>query len=78
MSMPSSSELVATSAGSRPAFSASSISSALLARQRAVVGAHELLAGQLVERCARRSARRRLLAKTIVLRWARISSRMRG
>ena len=50
MSMPSSSEEVATSAGSRPALSASSISSALLARDRAVVGAGDLLAGQLVER----------------------------
>ena len=43
--MPSSSELVAVIARSRPALSASSISSALVPRDRAVVRAHELDAG---------------------------------
>ena len=47
--MPSSRLLVATSAGSRPALSCSSMSDALLAREAAVVGARDLLAGQLVE-----------------------------
>ena len=49
MSMPSSRLEVATSAGRRPAFSSSSIGDALLAGDRAVVGADELLAGELVE-----------------------------
>ncbi len=35
--------------GSRPRFSPSSISRALLVRDAAVVGAHQLLAGQLVQ-----------------------------
>ena len=49
MSIPSSRLDVATIAGSRPSLSASSIASALLARDRAVVGPDELLAGELVE-----------------------------
>ena len=49
MSIPSSSEDVATRAGRRPALSASSISQALVAGDRAVVGAGDLLSGQLVE-----------------------------
>ena len=49
MSMPSSRLDVATSAGSRPALSSSSICEPLLAGDAAVVGADELLAGQLVE-----------------------------
>ncbi len=49
MSIPSSSELVATSAGRRPSFSASSIQHALLAGERAMMRAHELLAGELVD-----------------------------
>ena len=49
MSMPSSSEDVATRHGIRPAFSCSSIVHALLARERAVVRAGDLLLGELVE-----------------------------
>ena len=49
MSMPSSRLDVATSAGRRPALSSSSICEPLLAGDAAVVGADELLAGQLVE-----------------------------
>ena len=49
MSMPSSRLDVATSAGSRPALSSSSIVEALLAGDAAVVGPDQLLAGQLVE-----------------------------
>ncbi len=51
---------------------------ALLAGDAPVVRPDQVLAGQVVERCARRSARRRLLVNTIVLRWARINSRIRG
>ena len=47
--MPSSSDDVATRQRSAPAFSGSSISRARLARQRAVVGAGDLAAGQLVQ-----------------------------
>ncbi len=50
MSMPSSSDEVATSARSAPAFSRSSISTRCGARDRAVVRAHQRLAGELVER----------------------------
>ena len=50
MSMPSSSDEVATSARSAPAFSRSSIFDALRARDRSVVRADERLAGQLVQR----------------------------
>ncbi len=49
MSIPSSSEEVATSAGRRPALSASSISRRCVARDRPVVGAGDLLPRQLVE-----------------------------
>ena len=42
------------------------------------MGADQLLAGQLVEPLGSRSLSRRELVKTIVLRWARISSRIRG
>ena len=76
MSMPSSSELVATRAGSRPAFSSSSIASrcsrATLpwwARTRSSPAAS-------LRRWASRSASRRLLVKTIVLVWSRMSSRI--
>ncbi len=52
---------------------------ALLARDRPVVGAHQVLAGEVVELAAdSRSARRRELTNTIVDRCARISSRSRG
>ena len=51
----------------------------LLASDRAVVRAHQRLAGQLVQPCcASRSHRRRLLANTIVERCARTSSSSRG
>jgi hypothetical protein len=49
MSMPSSSDEVATMAGRRPALRSSSTCEALLPAERAVVGAHELLARELVE-----------------------------
>ena len=78
MSMPSSRLLVATRAGSRPALRSSSIarrcSRAMLpwwARTRSSPASS-------LRRWASRSASRRLLVKTIVLRWARMSSRIRG
>ena len=49
MSMPSSSYEVATRHGIRPAFRSSSIEHPLLARERAVVGARDLLLGELVQ-----------------------------
>ena len=49
MSMPSSSDEVATRHGSSPALSISSTTMSLLARQRAVVGARDLALGQLVQ-----------------------------
>ena len=49
MSMPSSSDDVATRHGIRPAFRSSSISHALLARERAVMRTRDLFLGQLVQ-----------------------------
>ena len=51
---------------------------ALLARERAVVCARDFLLGQLVQRSASRSARRRLLTKTIVERCSSTSRRISG
>jgi len=78
MSMPSSSDEVATSAGMRPAFNASSISTRCSRASdpwwaRAIVSpASSLIAA------ARRSARRRLFEKMSVVRWARTCSSSRG
>ena len=78
MSIPSSSEEVATSAGSRPALSASSISTRW---SRAIdpwwARAISSPASSL-RAAARRSARRREFTKRIVERCARTSSRRRG
>ena len=78
MSMPSSSELVATSAGRRPALSSSSIWRRCSRAMLPWCARTSSSPASSLRRCASRSARRRLLVKTIVLRWARIASRMRG
>ena len=49
MSIPSSSDDVATRHGSSPAFSISSTTVPLLARERPVVGAGDLVLGELVQ-----------------------------
>ena len=78
MSMPSSRLLVATSAGSRPAFSSSSmIVRCSRARLPWWARATSSSASSLRRR-ARRSASRRLLTKISVERWARISSSSSG
>ncbi len=78
MSMPSSSELVATSAGSRPALSSSSISRRCSRAMLPWWARTRSSPASSLRRCARRSLRRRLLVNTIVLLCERISSRMRG
>ena len=78
MSMPSSRLLVATSAGRRPALSSSSIRRRC---SRAMLPWWALTSSSpasSLRRWARRSASRRLLVNTIVLRCCRISSRIRG
>ena len=66
------------SAGRRPAFSASSISSRCSRASEPWWARTSSSPASSLSRWARRSARRRLLTKTIVLRWARMSSRIRG
>ena len=79
MSMPSSSDEVATRHGIRPAFRSSSTITPLLARERAVVGARDLArSASSFSRSASRSARRRLLTKTIVERCASTSAQELG
>ena len=76
MSMPSSSELVATSAGSRPALSSSSIARRCSRAMLPWCARTSSSPASSFRRCASRSLERRLLVKTIVLRCARISSRI--
>ncbi len=78
MSMPSSRLLVATSAGRRPALSSSSISRRCSRAMLPWWARTSSSPASSLRRWARRSARRRLLVKTIVLWWARMSSRIRG
>ena len=69
---------MATSAGSRPALSSSSISSRCSRAMLPWWARTRSSPASSLRRWASRSASRRLLVKTIVLRCARISSRMRG
>ena len=78
MSMPSSRQLVATRAGRRPAFSSSSISRRCSRAMLPWWARTSSSPASSLRRWARRSARRRLLVKTMVLRCARMSSRIRG
>ena len=78
MSMPSSRLLVATRAGSRPSLSASSISRRCSRAMLPWWARTSSSPARSFRRWASRSARRRLFVKTIVLRWARMSSRIRG
>ena len=78
MSMPSSRLDVATSAGSRPSLRASSISTRCSRAMLPWWARTSSSPASSLSRCASRSDRRRLLVKTIVLRWLRMSSRMRG
>ena len=78
MSMPSSRLLVATRAGRRPALSSSSISRRCSRAMLPWWARTSSSPASSLRRWARRSARRRLLVKTMVLWWARISSRIRG
>ena len=78
MSIPSSRLLVATRAGSRPSLSASSISRRCSRAMLPWWARTSSSPARSLSRWARRSARRRLLVKTIVLWWARMSSRIRG
>ena len=78
MSMPSSSDEVATIAGSRPAFSASSISMRCSRATEPWWARASSSPASSLSAAARRSASRRLLTKMSVERWARISSSSRG
>ena len=78
MSMPSSRLLVATSAGRRPALSSSSIATRCSREIDPWWARTSSSPASSFRRCARRSASRRLLQNTIVLRWARTRSRIRG
>ena len=78
MSIPSSRLDVATSAGSRPSLRASSISTRCSRAMLPWWARTSSSPASSLRRCASRSDRRRLLVKTIVLRWLRMSSRMRG
>ena len=78
MSMPSSRLDVATSAGSRPALSSSSMKRRCSRAMLPWWARTSSSPASSLSRWARRSESRRLLVKTIVLRWLRISSRMRG
>ena len=78
MSMPSSRLDVATSAGSRPALRSSSIVSRCSRAMLPWWALTRSSPASSLSRWASRSDSRRLLVKTIVLWWLRISSRMRG
>ena len=78
MSIPSSRLEVATSAGSRPSLRASSISTRCSRAMLPWWARTSSSPASSLRRCASRSDSRRLLVKTIVLRWLRMSSRMRG
>ena len=78
MSMPSSSDDVATSAFMRAGLEQVLDLAACGTRERSMMRAHQRLAGQLVQRAASRSASRRLLTKISVERCARINSSRRG
>ena len=69
---------MATSAGSRPALSSSSIWSRCSRAMLPWWARTSSSPASSFSRCASRSRSRRLLVKTIVLRWLRISSRIRG
>ena len=78
MSIPSSSDDVATSAGSRPVFSISSISSRCSRAIEPWWARAISSSARSFRRWATRSAARRLFTKTSVERWARTSSSRRG
>ena len=78
MSMPSSRLLVATMPRRWPAFSSSSAARRCSRDERAVVGAHELLAGEFVEARGEPLGGAAAFTKTSVVRWARTSSSSRG
>ena len=78
MSMPSSRLDVATSAGSRPALSSSSMKTRCSRATLPWWARTSSSPASSLSRWASRSDSRRLLVKTIVLRWLRISSRIRG
>jgi hypothetical protein len=78
MSMPSSSELVATTAGSRPALRSSSISVRCSRLTEPWWARASSVSASSLRLAHSRSARRRELANTMVERWARISSTSRS
>ena len=78
MSMPSSSDAVATIAFSSPALELLLGPQPRFARQAAVMAGHVSLAELLFQIVATRSARRRVLTNTSVLRCSRISSLSRA
>ncbi len=78
MSMPSSRLEVATSAGSRPALSSSSMKTRCSRATLPWWARTSSSPARSLSRWASRSESRRLLVNTIVLRWLRISSRIRG
>ena len=78
MSIPSSRLDVATSAGRRPALSSSSIARRCSRAMLPWWARTSSSPASSLSRWASRSLRRRELVNTIVLRWLRISSRMRG
>ena len=78
MSMPSSSELVATMAGSSPRLSSSSICARMSFATEPWCALAISSSATSLSACASRSARRRELQKIIVERWARMSSTSRG
>ena len=78
MSMPSSSELVATTAGRRPALRSSSISVRCSRLTEPWWARASSVSASSLRLAQSRSARRRELANTIVERWARISSTSRS
>ena len=78
MSMPSSSDEVATSAGSWPDFSMSSISTRCSRAIEPWWARATSASASSFRRLATRSAARRLLTKTSVERCARTSSKRRG
>ena len=78
MSMPSSSELVATTAGRRPALRSSSISVRCSRLTEPWWARASSVSASSLRLAQSRSARRRELANTMVERWARISSTSRS
>ena len=78
MSIPSSRLLVATRAGRRPALSSSSISRRCSLAMLPWWARTSSSPASSLSRWARRSARRRLLTNTMVLRCSRMSCRIRG